>query len=334
MICGESRGYTKGTSTACFDSPEFVDLKDLYACSFEQGQNLEQMFFSQLNDVAEMFDDLHHDLAVLPAPFWANRDHFDAAKFEPPCVCFGAERVRLHEDPTIIMESLAGTVEPLLLCPPGLDLPFDSSLPVTIIDSDDDTTSASSNEQALHEDCRWHESSHSVGVVSGNGHIFTNTAGADKIGRGRQGETLKLGSLCMVFDRNFRRGGQHQYNYAILDGNLGAADGAGFVFDSKIRRSNIQRMRSVFLNRRGQLCVRDQQRVTRLGARLPEFWPGVMVVLIVDLDNLWLHFTVYHPDGSIGGTADVSAAGLFGDYVPDAGFFCAVVTKDVTVALT
>jgi hypothetical protein len=138
----------------------------------------------------------------------------------------------------------------------------------------------------------------------------------------------------MVFDHNLRRGGQHQYNYAILEGDLGAADGAGFVFDSKIRRNNIQHMRSVFLNRKGRLCVRDQQSVTRLGARLPEFFPGVIVVMDVDLDSVWLHFTVFLPDGSIGGSADVSAAGLFGDFIPDAGFFCAVVTKDVTVALT
>lgn len=310
MFGDESRGYSLGVSAAPFDSSEFVDFNGLYPSSLAQTQGQGQ------------------DLAALQS-IWANYDDSPGAgDLGRLSTWYGAEHGRAHEDRSS-----------LLLYPPGLDLPFDESPTVTVVDSDDDTTtSATSDEQTPYEGCRWHESAHSAGIVSGDGHIFTNTAGAGKLGRGRQGGTVKLATLCMVFDHNLRRGGKHQYNYAVLGGDLGPADGAGFVFDSKVRRNNIQRMRSVFLNRRGQLCVRDHQNVTKLGARLPELSCGAIVVLVVDLDNLWLQFTVYLPDGSIGGTADVSAAGLFGNYgdhsPPNSGFFCAVVTKDVTVALT
>merc|ERR1711957_980394 len=151
----------------------------------------------------------------------------------------------------------------------------------------------------------------SVGVVSTDGHIFTKTEGNRKMRMGTKGRPVELSQICMVFDRTLRCGGTHRYNYQVLDGELGAADGAGFVFDSKVRRNHIQRMRSIFLNKRGQLCLRDQEHVQKLEARLPPLDVGMCLTLHIDLDELHARFVVFSPDGSIHGTADLSLNGLF-----------------------
>lgn len=184
--------------------------------------------------------------------------------------------------------------------------------------------------------CRWHNSANSVGCISADGHIFTKTTAGEKTAKDRQGNALKLASICMVFDETLRCGGQHQFNYTILAGELGAADGAGFVFDSRVRRNNIQRMRSVFLNRRGQLCVRDQQQVHKLGTQLPPLSTGMQVMLSVDLENCRFQFTLCDVQGVVCGFTELCAAGLFSsDSLRSlrSGFFCAVVTKDITVSL-
>lgn len=122
-----------------------------------------------------------------------------------------------------------------------------------------------------------------------------------------------------------------------MDGELGAADGAGFVFDSKVRRNNIQRMRSVFLNQRGRICLRNNQRVTKLQAQLPPLTVGVCLTLFVDLDSLMARFDVSNAHGVVSGSADVSLDGLFdlevGSGQLRSGFFCAVVTGSVTIGI-
>mmetsp|Transcript_100819 Transcript_100819/g.175015 ORF Transcript_100819/g.175015 Transcript_100819/m.175015 type:complete len:235 (+) Transcript_100819:2-706(+) len=187
--------------------------------------------------------------------------------------------------------------------------------------------------------CRWHDSAKSVGTISQNGHVFTKTAGAQKIRKSSSGVTHALSSICMVFDQSLRKGGTHMYNYQILDGEVGAADGAGFVFDSRVRRNNIQRMRAVFLNQRGQICVRDHARVKKIGAELPPLNIGMSLSFSIDLDNLYCQFKVTAADGGVVGAADVGlnccSEGIFdGDSsVLRSGFFCAVVTKDISVSL-
>lgn len=187
--------------------------------------------------------------------------------------------------------------------------------------------------------CRWHDSAKSVGTVSQNGHVFTKTAGAQKIRKSSSGVTQALSSICMVFDKSLRKGGTHMYNYQILQGEVGAADGAGFVFDSRVRRNNIQRMRAVFLNQRGQICLRDHARVKKIGAELPPLDIGMSLKFSIDLDNLYCQFTVSAADGGIIGAADVGLSycseGIFdGDAsMLRSGFFCAVVTKDISVSL-
>jgi len=185
--------------------------------------------------------------------------------------------------------------------------------------------------------CRWHESANKVGIVSGDGHVFTKTSGGHKVVTNSRGMSVELPSICMVFDQTLRCGGMHQYNYQLLDGELGVADGAGFVFDSKVRRKNIQQMRSVFLNQRGRVCIRDHEHILKLGAQLPPLTLGMWLTLQIDLDCLHMHLAVFSPEGYLTGATDFSVDGLFktghdGEQL-NSGFFCAVMTRDVSVAL-
>jgi len=185
--------------------------------------------------------------------------------------------------------------------------------------------------------CRWHKSAETVGVISEDGHVFTKTAGPRRSRMSDRGARVELASLCMVFDQSLRSGGTHRYCYRIMAGELGAADGAGFVFDSKVRRTNIQRMRSVFLNQRGRICLRNNQQVTKLQAQLPPLTVGVTLTLAVDLDAPMARFSIIDANGEHSGSADVSLEGLFDQSLGSgqlrSGFFCAVVTGDITVGL-
>jgi hypothetical protein len=185
--------------------------------------------------------------------------------------------------------------------------------------------------------CRWHKSAETVGVISDDGHVFTKTAGPRRSRVSNRGATVELASICMVFDASLRSGGVHRYCYQIMDGELGAADGAGFVFDSKVRRNNIQRMRSVFLNQRGRICLRNNQHVTKLEVQLPPLTVGVCLDLLVDLDAYVARFNVHNAQGVIVGSADVNLEGLFdlglGHGQLRSGFFCAVVTGSITIGL-
>jgi len=185
--------------------------------------------------------------------------------------------------------------------------------------------------------CRWHKSAETVGMISEDGHVFTKTAGPRRSRVSEHGATVELASICMVFDASLRCGGVHRYCYEIMDGELGAADGVGFVFDSKVRRNNIQRMRSVFLNQRGRICLRNNHQVTKLQAQLPPLRVGVCLHLLMDLDSLIARFNVSNAQGVLCGSADVSLQGLFdpssGALQLRSGFFCAVVTGSITIGL-
>lgn len=188
----------------------------------------------------------------------------------------------------------------------------------------------------LGSECRWHKSANSVGTISPDGHTFTKTSGGQKTMKDRQGNTVELSSICMVFDETLRYAGRHRFEYTILDGELGAADGVGFVFDTHVRRNNIQRMRSVFLNRKGQLCVRDQQSVHKLGTQLPPLAAGMQVYLDVDLEILCLRFSICDAVGMLCGVKELNIEALFDPssrHHLHSGFFCAVVTKEISVRL-
>mmetsp|Transcript_10783 Transcript_10783/g.24636 ORF Transcript_10783/g.24636 Transcript_10783/m.24636 type:complete len:350 (+) Transcript_10783:133-1182(+) len=195
-------------------------------------------------------------------------------------------------------------------------------------------------EAYAHSECRWHNSAKAMGTISEDGHIFTKveSRGKKSIVNNR-GNRVELSPLCMVFDSSLRKGGMHQFHYQILDGEIGAADGAGFVFDKQVRRNNIQRIRSVFLNQRGRICVRNNGHVTKLGgAPLPPLSVGMSIELFIDLDAQYLRFAVLSSTGELEGAAEVSLDGHFGmedgfNSATHSGFFCAVVTKDICVSI-
>jgi hypothetical protein len=194
---------------------------------------------------------------------------------------------------------------------------------------------------------RWHSSALSAGSLSEDGHIFSKT----HVGpRKSHSNGMTLSSLCMLFEATLRVGGRHQYCYTIVEGSVGAADGVGFVFDSRIRRTNIQRMRSIFLNKHGQVCIRNLDSIIKLPCSLPKLTEGVSVHLMVDLDRAAARFKMDDPLGKNCGTADISFASLLvSPSYPAAsvsqqstaqatmsvrsGFFCAIVTGNITVSL-
>jgi len=192
-------------------------------------------------------------------------------------------------------------------------------------------------EEPFGSSCRWHKSAETVGIISNDGHLFTKEAGPRRSRVSDRGARVELASICMVFDSSLRTGGVHQYCYQIMEGELGAADGAGFVFDSKVRRNNIQRMRAVFLNQRGRICLRNNQQVTKLQAQLPRLMVGSVLMLLVDLDSLMARFEVTSPGGMPSGSANVSLAALFEpghEAHLRSGFFCAVVTGSITIGIS
>lgn len=187
---------------------------------------------------------------------------------------------------------------------------------------------------------RWHGSAQFAGELSQDGHIFTKT----KVGpQKRFSEGVVLSSISMVFEQTLRLGGVHRYRYSILEGTVGAADGVGFVFDSRIRRNNIKRMRSVFLNKNGQVCVRDLERITKLSGSFPKLTAGMCVTLHVDLDRATARFEMEDALRRNIGVADLSFAELVNESLTPlppsvpapvrAGFFCAVLTDVITVSL-
>eukprot|EP00927_Polykrikos_kofoidii_P033989 TRINITY_DN28835_c0_g1_i2.p1 TRINITY_DN28835_c0_g1~~TRINITY_DN28835_c0_g1_i2.p1 ORF type:complete len:412 (-),score=53.81 TRINITY_DN28835_c0_g1_i2:188-1423(-) len=180
---------------------------------------------------------------------------------------------------------------------------------------------------------RWHNSALSAGILSEDGHVLTKAlAGPQR----SHSNGMTLSSLCMLFERDLRVGGLHRYTYTILEGSVGAADGIGFVFDSRIRRTNIQRMRSVFLNKHGQVCIRNMNSITKFPCSLPKITEGVCVHLTVDLVRSAATFTMDDQWGKNCGSADISFATLVPE-IPSAGrrsgFFCAIVTGSITVSL-
>jgi hypothetical protein len=190
------------------------------------------------------------------------------------------------------------------------------------------------------QQCRWHESGGVVGVISEDGHVFTKKAGPKHSRVSDHGESYELATICMVFDSSLRCGGVHRYQFQVLGGELGPADGAGFTFDSKVRRRPIQRMSAVFLNQRGTICLRQRQHVNKLPKRLPPLAVGMLLTMFVDLNALKVRFMISR-DGYTIGSADVALGGLFEQQPEGAaegeslhsGFFCAVVTGSVSVSL-
>jgi len=142
----------------------------------------------------------------------------------------------------------------------------------------------------------------------------------------------------MVFDASLRCGGMQTFEFSVLNGDLGAADGAGFTFDSKLRRRPLWQMHAIFLNQRGYVCLRRGQSVSKLPVQLPRLTAGLRLSLSVDLDRSVARFEITALDGGMEGSADISFASLFENDVMAhgqlrSGFFCAIVTGSAMVEL-
>ncbi len=105
------------------------------------------------------------------------------------------------------------------------------------------------------------------------------------------------GRLSMVTESVVHRSGAHRYLVSIPEGPLSVADGFGFVFSGTLPcKKNIQKIESVFLNRKGRICSRTGNELEILnGASIGTIQVGSIVELIVDLDSLEATFSLYSP---------------------------------------
>nr|CAJ20569.1 hypothetical protein TgIb.0950 [Toxoplasma gondii RH] len=119
---------------------------------------------------------------------------------------------------------------------------------------------------------QWHADAAKVGLLSNNGRRFW--------------KKRKAGMISLVYENALRSSHVHAYRYDILQGNVSAADGAGFVFANRVPcGKNIQTLWSVFVNRQGTLCKRMGQNLVRLPPPgLKPLEAGTSVYLLVDLD--------------------------------------------------
>jgi hypothetical protein len=183
---------------------------------------------------------------------------------------------------------------------------------------------------------KWHVNAGQVGRLSDCGHYFVK----DTVAPLKSTSAGYLPPLCMLFERSLRFRGVHEYTYSIYEGEVGPAGGVGFVFDTRIRRRNIQKMRSIFLNARGQVCLRNEEKITKLPTRLPFIAAGSVVRLRVDLTAAHATFQSFTPgkggDEQWSETIDVDFTDTFEDDFGETmqtGFFCAIVTNRVSVSL-
>jgi len=191
-------------------------------------------------------------------------------------------------------------------------------------------------DQEGHE-LRWHPCAGSVGVLSEDGHTFEKeSAEARDTAYGYQ-----LSTLTMLFESTLHNGGVRTYEYRILRGSLGLADGVGFVLDNTVRRMNIQKMRSIFMNRNGQICIRDRGEILRLNTSLPQLAPRIAVWVRVDLNASTIQFQVENCSGECRRTEVLHIPTQFAQCarngatpaLPRSGFFCAILAGRSTVSL-
>lgn len=108
--------------------------------------------------------------------------------------------------------------------------------------------------------------------------------------------------LSTVSEAKVRRGGVHTYCVRFRNGagTLSAADGMGFVFqDSLPIVKNIQKINSIFLNKKGYICMRNKTSIKRgsVVPRLTDLQHGDLVWMKIDLDNFTAEFTIEGEDG-------------------------------------
>lgn len=162
----------------------------------------------------------------------------------------------------------------------------------------------------------WHPESHSMGILSSDGLQFT--------------KTQFDGRLSMITEHLVRSSGVMRYVVELTSGHLSAADGIGFIFYDKLPcRINIQLIDSIFISRKGQVCIRLHGESTLKYQYICPLEIGMSVEMVVDLDKYTVTFSVYK-EACLG-----SAAVNFAEIVPRLphgalGFFCAILKNSGT----
>lgn len=184
----------------------------------------------------------------------------------------------------------------------------------------------------------WHEESTRMGEVESSGKSFTK---------------LEFdGRLSMVTESSVHRSGTHRYVMQVEQGPVSVADGIGFVFSESLPcKKNIQKIDSIFLNRKGKICSRVRNELEMLNtSSIGSIDVGTLVELIIDLDSLVAIFSIYSPPrgidvetmailvrdessfaGWLTGTAAVSIESVISkSECKPVGHFCAVVKNSRT----
>ena len=141
------------------------------------------------------------------------------------------------------------------------------------------------------------------------------------------------GRLSMLTEDTVRSSGEHTFAVALGGSSLSPADGIGFVFGDKLPfRRNIQLIESVFINRKGQVCIRSQDRLLSMRNNFAApLELGRVVEVKIDLENCYAKFTVF--DGASGSWLGHAAVNFSELKEKSSGFFCAVL-KNTGTALT
>ena len=132
-------------------------------------------------------------------------------------------------------------------------------------------------------DHKWHDESSSMGTLSAGKKEFTKVE--------------YDGRLSMVTESLVHREGTQRYLVYITEGPVSVADGFGFVFSASLPcKKNIQKIDSIFLNRKGRICSRSGNELEILNSSsIGMIEVGSIVEIIVNLDNLETSFALYSP---------------------------------------
>jgi hypothetical protein len=183
----------------------------------------------------------------------------------------------------------------------------------------------------------FHQETKDMGTVSSDFRQFT------KVGY--------EGRLSVVSESRVHSGGIQRYLIQFSGGELSRADGLGFMFSPRLPcAKNIQRIVSLFLNQRGQICMRVFSEVTRASTFLRPLEIGDWIEMIIDLEKLHAIFQIWQigltgwPDGAPVSKAEFTFGDKLADVVAGADkqkpvklnvghFACVVKNQHVTVTL-
>lgn len=102
------------------------------------------------------------------------------------------------------------------------------------------------------------------------------------------------GRLSVVSESQVHQDGLQRYLVQFTAGELSRADGVGFVFSQRLPcAKNIQRIVSIFVNQRGQICMRAFAEIERAEAYVKPLELGDCVEMAVDLSQQVCTFNVW-----------------------------------------